>query len=81
MSSPSSVDAILAGAKDTLSKANKFSATMPAMVKPESDIKKTSYKVAAQARKKPYGLADEARDAGEGIKANMENVKQVSEAQ
>jgi hypothetical protein len=80
MASPNSVDAILAGAKATLDKANKFSATMPAMVPPASDIKQTPYKAATQARKKSYGIADEAKDAGEGIKANIENAKQVSEA-
>jgi hypothetical protein len=80
MPSPNDVDSIVAGAKAELNKAKNWSATMPAMVPPESDIKKTPYKVAAQARKKQYGLADEAKDAGAGIKAVADNVKQVTEA-
>jgi len=81
MSAGASVDAILKGAKDTLEKANKFSTTMPTMVPPKpGGLAKTSYAVARQARKKPYGLAEEAGDVGAGLKAVAENVKQVSEA-
>lgn len=65
---PSGVD-ILAGAKKALESANKFTQSVEGQAPSSSHA---DYPV-ARAVRKSGGLSDEARSAGEGIKARMEN--------
>lgn len=64
-----STESVLAGAKKALESAKNFTKSVESQA---PSVEHAAYPVARAARKSG-GLSDEARSAGEGIKARMEN--------
>jgi hypothetical protein len=82
MATPAQVDAILAGAKSTLSKANDYEKTLPkvspqpAPAPSKNEYSNAPYKMA----KKPLtGIKKEASDAGTGIKWRMQQAEALKQ--
>lgn len=76
MATPNTVEGVLAGAKDTLAKANRFTQSVTGNATnafaPKHEFADAPYKL-ARAPKPKTGIEAEAKSAGEGIKARMES--------
>jgi hypothetical protein len=69
-----SVEATLAGAKNALANANKFTQSVTGNSTDAFAPKKpTAPKIPQSHKEAPYSVAHQARETGEGIKARMEN--------